>query len=99
MNWVLGIYGTCTVIWGAVWGVCAAVAGSDWRRERDKSYRQERAAKHRGNFLGSMVMLACTPVWPAPLLVFAYRGIRVVVNDFKRAVIEEVAEQAKIKDR
>jgi len=94
MNWVIGIYTTCAVIWALVWGVSAGIALADWRAHREESYRKEKADADRGGFIGSMVMLACTPVWPVPVLVYAYKGIRVLAVETKRAAIEEAADAA-----
>jgi len=41
------------------------------------------------------VMAACTPIWPVPVLVFAYKGIRVLIIETKRAAIEEAADAVK----
>jgi len=95
MNWVIGIYSTCAVIWGIVWSVSAGIALSDWRTHREDGFRPERADKDRGGFIGSMVMAACTPIWPVPVLVFAYKGIRVLIIETKRAAIEEAADAVK----
>jgi len=92
MNWAIGIYATCTAIWGVVWGISALVNLADWRQHREETYRAEQAAKNRGNFLGSMMFLACTPIWPVPVLVVTYRGIRSVIQEVRRGVAEEVIE-------
>jgi len=92
MNWAIGIYVTCAGIWGLVWGVSALIALSDWREHREESYKKEKADADRGGFIGSMVMAACTPIWPVPVLVYAYKGIRVLVVETKRAALEEAAD-------
>jgi len=94
VNWVIGIYSTCAAIWGIVWGASALIALADWREHRERGYAEEKAIADRGGFLGSMAMFACTPIWPVPVLVYAYKGIRVLVIETKRAAIEEAADAA-----
>jgi hypothetical protein len=98
VSWAVGIYVSCAGIWAIVWGVSAAISLSDWRTHREGSYRKEKADEDRGSFLGSMLMLAATPVWPVPMMVFTYRGVRNVARDVKQASIEEAAEALRKKE-
>jgi len=94
MNWVGGIYFSVAGVWAVAWGIAAAINHAEWKDHRKgiSPKTLARGRKDRSNFLGCMVMLAFSPIWPVPVAMLTVKGIKAVYRETQRAFNEEVAE-------